>query len=133
MSRNIAIGQYIRGNCVLIDRYIAKFIGELNRHGYATEYCCSGLPSDHPGERLIESSAYICFQPLNESRVNTLKTVMQGLGTFKHMKNNTRPCIYLGETGVVRRPVEAEVVARWARFSERIGIPGHWPDTEVVS
>jgi hypothetical protein len=42
-----------------VDKSIRESILDLNRSGFATTECCSGLKKDHEGERPFE--AYVCF------------------------------------------------------------------------
>lgn len=67
---------YGRGGPVPIDASIVHIIVELNRLGYTTSFCCSGLPEDHVGG-MGSQSGYLLFADGCELPVDVAPTGTQ--------------------------------------------------------
>ncbi len=69
-------------NGIDIDASFAKHIKELNRLGYKTRWCCSGVSQDHP-EGSYENG-YISFSDqLDRNKVRNIIRAATKVGKFK--------------------------------------------------
>ncbi len=67
--------------CALIDAGIADLIILLNESGFKTDYCCSGLESDHNDKYTSCSHAYISCLP---GKLKILRTFLPEEMDFDH-------------------------------------------------
>ena len=71
-------------NGIDIDASFAEHIKELNRLGYKTRWCCSGLLQDHPEGPFGDENGYISFSDqLDRNKVRDIVRAATKVGTFK--------------------------------------------------
>lgn len=118
-NEGIAVPVTIDGNEVLIDRYLAPYIEALNRNGYATLACCSGLEEEHEQARFNSRRPYISFafseplfQALKEAEAKLKVTVEEGTAYLKRSVSVKFQC-----------DTDYEIKARWAALMDFL-MPG---------
>lgn len=69
-NQGISSNVLIDGKNVPVDSSIAPIIDSLNKHGFTTMACCSGLDCDHKDVRPIlkPNSGYLCFTDTEQNR-----------------------------------------------------------------
>lgn len=115
---------------VEIDAGIFDFVHELNRHGFITTFCCSGLKSDHPNpDKSFVGRPYIGFdltgiewsrqiylrEKLIESKYWEVKFVEERghLYCYQKFKNDN-------SYAEVKMATDKQKVAFWNRLSRTI-------------
>ena len=73
-----------RVNGINIDASFAEHIRELNRLGYKTRFCCSGVLQDHPEGPFGGENGYISFSDeLDRNKVRDIVRAATKVGKFK--------------------------------------------------